>query len=47
MVLLFFFKTKSPRTLNQKGRISKPELYRTSQQPSHYDCPIKIVSPQA
>ena len=45
MILWFYnilSKTKSPSTLNRKGRISKPKQYHTSQQLSQYDCPIKI-----
>ena len=47
MILWFYnilSKTKSPSTLNRKGRMSKPELYHTPQQLSQYDCPIKIFS---
>ena len=44
-VILWFYmfiKTNSPGTLNRNGRISKSELYHTSQQLSQYDCPIRI-----
>ena len=37
-----FIKTNSPSTLNGNGRISKSELYHTSQQLSQHDCPIRI-----
>jgi hypothetical protein len=46
-VILWFYifmKTNSPSTLNRNGRISKSELYHTSQQLSHHDCPIRIFS---
>ena len=36
-----FIKINSPSTLNRNGRISKSELYHTSQQLSQYDCPIR------
>ena len=39
-----FIKTNSPSTLNRNGRISKLELYHTSQQLSQHDCPIRIFS---
>ena len=39
-----FIKINSPSTLNRNGRISKLELYHTSQQLSQHDCPIKIFS---
>jgi hypothetical protein len=39
-----FIKTNSPRALNRNGRISKSELYHTSQQLSRHDCPIRVFS---
>jgi hypothetical protein len=39
-----FIKTNSPSTTNRNGRISKSELYHTSQQLSQHDCPIRIFS---
>jgi hypothetical protein len=39
-----FIKTNSPSALNWNGRISKLELYHTSQQLSQHDCPITIFS---
>ena len=39
-----FIKTNSPSTLNRNGRISKSELYHTSQQLSQHVCPIRIFS---
>jgi hypothetical protein len=42
--ITIFIKTNSPSTLNRNGRISKSELYHTSQQFSQYDCPIRIFS---
>ena len=41
-MVLYFIKTNSPHTLNRNGRISKLELYHTSQQLSQHDCPIRI-----
>jgi hypothetical protein len=44
-VILWFYifvKSNSPSTLNGNGRISKSELYHTSQQLSQHDCPIRI-----
>jgi hypothetical protein len=47
-VLLWFYnifiKTNSPSALNRNGRISKSELYHTSQQLSQEDCPIRLFS---
>ena len=39
-----FIKTNSPSTSNRNGRISKSELYHTSQQLSQHDYPIRIFS---
>ena len=39
-----FIKINSPSTLNRNGRISKSELYHTSQQLNQHDCPIRIFS---
>jgi hypothetical protein len=44
-VILWFYifiKTNSPSASNRSGRISKSELYHTSQQLSQHDCPIRI-----
>jgi hypothetical protein len=46
-VILWFYifnKTNSPSTSNRNGRISKSELYHTSQQLSQHDCPIRIFT---
>ena len=45
-VIVWFYiliKTNSPSTLKRNGRISKSELYHTSQLSQH-DCPIRIFS---
>jgi hypothetical protein len=44
MVLYHFYQINSPSALNRNGRISKSELYHTSQQLSQHDCPIRIFS---
>jgi hypothetical protein len=42
--ITFFIKKNYPSTMNRNGRISKLELYHTTQQLSQHDCPIKIFS---
>jgi hypothetical protein len=41
---IIFIKTNSPSDLNRNIRMSKSELYHTSQQLSQHDCPIRVFS---
>jgi hypothetical protein len=45
--IAFLSKQNSPSALNRINRISKSELYHTSQQLSRHDCPIRVFFPLA